>query len=150
MNTPVHCEKSFTIAELLVATAIILLTSLAILFSYVQCLELNRINEDMAVALQNARNTMETVKSTAFDQIHDTYNNKTFELRSLEPGIGLVEIDNKNPQLLGVTVRVFWKTKNRLMGEDKNLDGVLNDGEDTNENGKLDSPVSLFTHIAKR
>jgi type II secretory pathway pseudopilin PulG len=143
-------SKAFTIAELLIATAIILLTSLAILFSYVQCLELNTINKNTLTVLENARNMMETIKSTSFDQIYETYHKKTFPLKGLDEGIGLVEIDNKNPQLLGISVKCFWKTKNRITGEDKNLDGILDQDEDTNNNGTLDSPVSLFTTIAKR
>jgi hypothetical protein len=153
MNTPflssIRGRKAFTIAELLIAAAIVLLTCLAILFSYVQCLELNTINKTTAAAIAQARSTMETIKSLPFDQIYDTYNGKTFPLRDLE-GIGLVEVDNKNPMLLGITVKCFWKSKKRVMGEDTNLDGVLDREEDKNENGKLDSPVTFFTNIAKR
>ena len=144
-----HSPKAFTIAELLIATAIILLTSLAILFSYVLCLELNTINKNTLSALENARNTLETLKSTSFEAIYDTYHDKTFPLQGVE-GIGLVEIDNKNPLLLGVSIKCFWKSKGRVIGEDKNIDGKLDLDEDKNDNGKLDSPVTLFTHIAKR
>jgi hypothetical protein len=142
-------RKAFTIAELLIAAAIVLLTSLAILFSYIQCLELNNINKTTSIAVSQTRNMMEAIKSLPFDQIHDTYNGKTFPLKGLE-GIGLVEIDSKNPMLLGVTVKCFWKSKNRIIGEDRNFDGILDPEEDKNENGKLDSPVTLFTNIAKR
>ncbi len=146
---PIHSRKAFTIAELLIASAIVLLTSLAILFSYIQCLELNLINKTTATALAQTRNTLEIIKSLPFDQIRDTYNGKTFELKGLE-GVGLVEVDGKNPMLLGVTVKCFWKSKNRILGEDENFNGILDREEDKNENGKLDSPITLFTNIAKR
>jgi type II secretory pathway pseudopilin PulG len=144
-----HSPKAFTIAELLIATGVILLTSLAILFSYVQCLELNIINKNSLSALENARNTMETLKSTSFDAIYDTYHGKTFPLEGVE-GIGLIEVDSKNPLLLGVSIKCFWKSKGRVIGEDKNFDGKLDKDEDKNENGRLDTPISLMTHIAKR
>jgi type II secretory pathway pseudopilin PulG len=145
----IRSPKAFTIAELLIATAIILLTSLAILFSYVQCLELNTINKDTMAVLEQARNTVEAIKSTPFGEIYDAYNKKIVALKDPE-GIAIVEVDNKNPQLLSVSVKCFWKTKNRMVGEDKNLNGILDKDEDKNENGKLDSPITLFTDIAKR
>jgi hypothetical protein len=145
----IRSRNAFTIAELLIATAIILLTSLAILFSYVQCLELNTINKDTMAALEQTRNTVEEIKSKPFGEIYDAYNKKTFPLKDLD-GIILVEIDNKNPQLLTVSVKCFWKTKSRSIGEDKNLNGILDKDEDKNDNGKLDSPLALLTDIAKR
>ena len=142
--------QAFTIAELLIATTVILLTSLAILFSYVQCLELNTINKDTLAALTSARNAMESIKGTSFGQIYATYNKKNFQLEGLSEGIGNIKIDNKNPQLLGISVKCFWKSKKRMIGEDANLNGSLDFGEDLNNNGELDSPTTLFTHIAKR
>ena len=143
-------QKAFTLPELLVATTIILLTSLGILFTYIQCLEINNINHDTLKALASARNQIETIKATPFDQIHDTYNNQTFPLDGIT-GIGTTDVNDKNPELLEVTVKCFWRqAKGRLIGEDKNLNGRLDQGEDLNKNGELDSPVSILTYLYKR
>ncbi len=143
-------SKALTIPELLIATTIILLTSLAILFTYIQCMEISEINKTKTKALLNARNMMETIQSASFDLILSTYNNQTFALDGIN-GIGLVELDARDPRLLGIHVKCFWKqAKGRLVGEDTNLNGILDKGEDANENGTLDSPVDLFTYIYKR
>ncbi len=47
-----------------------------------------------------------------------------------------------------VTVTFCWRQSNgRLMGEDSNLNGALNTGEDVNGNGTIDSPVQLIAYI---
>jgi len=38
----------------------------------------------------------------------------------------------------------------KVIGEDKNLNGILDPGEDTNGNGIIDSPVELVTQVANR
>ena len=143
-------QQGFTLAELLIATTVVLLSSVGILFTYVQCLELNSINHDTSLVLQSSRNMMEEIKSISPAMVHETYNEKTFPLK--EPsGIILVTVNDQDPQLLSVTVKCFWKQiKGRLIGEDKNLNGFLDDGEDLNKNGELDSPVTLVTYVYNR
>lgn len=143
-------SKALTIPELLIASTIILMTSLAILFTYIQCMEISEIDKTKTKVLFMAHNMMETIQSTSFDLIQSTYNNQTFSLDGIN-GIGLTEIDDRDPKLLGIHVKCFWKqAKGRLVGEDSNLNGILDKGEDINKNGALDSPVDLFTYIYKR
>src|SRR5262245_8871740 len=95
-------RQGFTLAELLIATTVVLLTSVGILFTYVQCLELNRINHETSLVLQAARNLMEEIRSASPSMVHDTYNEKTFLLA--EPkGILLAAVNDQDPQLLVVT-----------------------------------------------
>ena len=50
-----------------------------------------------------------------------------------------------------VTVSVCYRTKGgRVIGEDANLNGTLNTGEDKNGNYVLDSPIQLTTYVAKK
>ncbi len=52
-----------------------------------------------------------------------------------------------NPSLAQITVSYCWRQKNGLfVGEDVDLDGNLDPGEDTNGNGIIDSPVQLVTY----
>jgi len=64
--------------------------------------------------------------------------------------MGVVYVDDTNPELLEVTVSVCWQQVLRVIGEDKNLNGVLDAGEDTNGNGKIDSSVQLVTRIVNK
>ena len=63
---------------------------------------------------------------------------------------GVVYVDDTDPELLRVTISVCWNQKNRIFGEDKNLNGVLDAGEDKNNNGIIDSPVQIITLVANR
>lgn len=93
---------------------------------------------------------MEEIKSISPSMVHETYNEKTFPLK--EPtGVILVNVNDQDPQLLIVAVKCFWKQgKGRLIGEDKNFNGLLEEGEDLNKNGELDSPVTLVTYVYNR
>lgn len=143
-------SQGFTLPELLIATTVVLLSSVGILFTYVQCLELNSINHDTSQIIQHTRSMMEEIKSISPSMLHETYNEKIFPLESPQ-GILLIKVNDQNPQLLIVTVRCFWKqAKGRIIGEDKNLNGFLEEMEDVNKNGELDSPVSLVTYIYNR
>ncbi len=143
-------NQGFTLPEVLIATTVFLLTSVGILFTYVQCLELNSINHDTSLVLQYTRSMLEEIKSTSPSMMHETYNEKTFPFEK-PTGIILVKVNDQNPQLLIVTVRCFWKqAKGRIIGEDKNLNGFLEEAEDLNKNGELDSPVTLVTYIYNR
>ncbi len=143
-------SNGITLPELLIATTVVLMTSMGILYTYVQCLELNKINHDTTLVLQDCRNILEDIRTASPSMVHETYHNKTFPLNGPQ-GIILVQVNDQDPQLLLVTVKAFWRqSKGRLMGEDKNLNGTLEEGEDTNKNNELDSPVTLVTYVYNR
>ena len=73
-----------------------------------------------------------------------------FTVNNIPQNRGVVYVDDSNPELLKVTISVSWKQGNTVVGEDRNLDGSLNAGEDSNGNGILDSPVELTTLIVNR
>ncbi|MCM8832168.1 MAG: prepilin-type N-terminal cleavage/methylation domain-containing protein [Candidatus Omnitrophica bacterium] len=93
--------------------------------------------------------------------IDDSQNAPQPRLRVLQPnevgnfsGVYYVErlrdvnnalIDN----LVFVEVVVCYRAGNRVIGEDVNLNGVLDSGEDVNNDGKISSPITLSTFIGK-
>lgn len=147
MKWHVRNRSGLTFMEILIATVIFLTASLGILYCYAKCLELNEIGRGATVALQTVKNKMEEVKATGYSQIFGTYNNTTFTVPGLN-GIGVIYVDNSTAKLLEVKVLFCWQLANgRVVGEDKNLNGVLNAGEDRNGNNELDSFVQLVTRI---
>lgn len=52
--------------------------------------------------------------------------------------------------LLRVKAVICWKDKNRVFGEDQNLNGVLDAGEDINKNGEIDSPCYAETVLVRK
>ena len=140
-------NQGFTLPELMVAAMVTVIAFLGILYTYARYLELDELSRNTAIALQTAQNKIEAIKNTQFDQIDATFNNQTFTSSGIN-GRGVVTIDSTNPKLMLITVTFCWKqSNNRLMGEDTNLNGVLNAGEDKNGNGTMDSPVQLIAYI---
>ena len=142
-----NVQSGFTLPELMVAAMVTIIAFLGILYTYVRYLELDELSRNTSIALQASQNKIEAIKNTAYDQIVATYNNQTFTSSGIN-GKGAIAIDDTNPKLMLITVTFCWKqSNNRLMGEDTNLNGVLNVGEDKNGNGSMDSPVQLIAYI---
>ena len=140
-------DRSFTLIELIIAAFILVLTLTGVLLSYIRCLELTDLSKNTSLAIWAAKNRMTDINNTAFDQIKGNFNNKGFPAGGLN-GKGISYVDDSNPNLLKITISVCWKQRNGLIiGEDRNLDGVINIGEDSNRNGILDSPVQLVTYL---
>ncbi len=143
-------RRGFSLLELLIGSSLLLITIAGVLMSYLRCIELAEISRNSSSALQTARSKMEQVKATPFDQIVANFNNITFDIANLNAK-GVSYVDSSNPDLLKVTISVCWKQRNgRLFGEDANLNGLVNTGEDKNANGILDSPIQLVMNIFTR
>lgn len=140
-------RSGFTLPELLVAAVVFVLTFVGIIYSFIKGMELNEVSQNTSMALAASKNRMEAVRNTPFNQIYNTFNNVTFTAANLT-GIGITYVDNSNPDLFQVKTVFCWRQKNGLIyGEDTNLNGVLNTGEDANGNNQIDSPVSLVSYV---
>lgn len=137
-------------AELVVAAGILGIVVGGILVSYMRCMELNEASRNKSLAVKAVRDQMEVIRMTSFANLVSTYNGVSFNVAGFSgKGISYVTaIDAKN---LEITVSVSWKQNNgRVYGEDKDLDGVLDAGEDKNSDGRLNSPVDIVTRIFDR
>lgn len=147
-KTKKFTAKGFTLVELMIAATIFLLTFVGVLVSYLTCLDLAELSKNTSVAVHASKAKLETVKNTTFNQIKTTYNNISFTAAGIN-GRGVSYVDDTNPSLLKVTVSFCWKQPNgRIVGEDANLNGQLDGGEDKPPtNNMIDSPVQLITYI---
>lgn len=148
-------DKGFTLPELMVASFILSVTFLAILLSFIKCMELSELSRNSSSAVAEIKSKMEQIKNTAFGQIITNYNNVSFDPAvsniAVGKGKGVSYVSNVNANLLQVTVTFCWRQKNgRVIGEDTNLNGAINTGEDINGNGTLDSPTQLISYIYDR
>jgi hypothetical protein len=80
------------------------------------------------------------------------YNKLKFTVNNIPSSMGVVYVvvDDTDPELLRVTISVCWRQKGRVIGEDTNLNGVLEGIEDVNHNNIIDSPVQLITILVNR
>lgn len=140
-------RDGLTLVELLVATVVFSMAFIGLLMSFVRSMELHETSRNTSCAIAAVRSRLEVIKNTDFADIEATYHNVTFTDSSIS-GIGVSYVDASNPDLLEITICFSWKQKNgRIIGEDSDLDGVLDSGEDTNSDGRLSSPAEVITYI---
>jgi hypothetical protein len=143
-------DEAFTLVQTIVASGILVFALCAILVSFISCFTLVATSKGINIATNAALGLVEEIRTSAFSQIIADYDGLNFVLNDIPQSRGRVYIDDTNPELLEVTVSVCWNQNNRIIGEDRDLDGVLDAGEDGNGNGIIDSPVQLVTRISNR
>jgi len=140
-------KKGFTLAELMMVSAILIFLFAGMLMAFFRCIQLKEISQNSSMALLVTKNRMEQIRDTSFDQIFATYNNATFTTAGLN-GIGVSYVDNTNPKLRIVRVAFCWQEKNgRVFGEDLNLNGQLDGGENQDGNVFIDSPAQVIASV---
>jgi len=145
---------SFTLLEVCLATLVFILALAGLILFYLNSQEFGGIFSSTLRALWEAQKMMETIKGSQFSSIYSTYNNYIFDVSGLASydakGIVYVDKEGGRDDLLRVTVVVCFRAGRRIIGEDLDLDGVLDGGEDSNGNGRIDSPVELVTLVTSR
>lgn len=155
MNKSSHVAWGFTLAELLVAVIILGLVLGGLLQVFIRSSVLAELAYNKTVAMSEAQGKMEEIRNYDYDSIAADYasggaQGNTFSLSQLT-GTGVIYIDSSNADLLEVEIVVSWQNKyGRIVGEDLDLDGELDSGEDADGNGKLSSIATLVSLIAKR
>lgn len=140
----------FTLAELLIVAAILVILFGGVLTAFFRSIQLTEISRNSSTALLVVKNRLAQITNTSFAQIFAAFNNATFTTAGLT-GMGVSYVDNTNPDLYKITVAFCWREKNgRVFGEDLDLDGQLDAGEDKNGNGLIDSPIQIISSIFKK
>ncbi|HPB67929.1 MAG TPA: hypothetical protein PLT76_08240 [Candidatus Omnitrophota bacterium] len=139
LNTP----QGLTLPELLIATIILLPLFVGTIFSFIKCMELSEMARHSSMAVLACKNKMAEIENTTFAQVYGNFNNTTFTTPDLN-GTGVVYVNNSNPDVLEISASFSWRERTgRVFGEDQDLDGQIDAGEDVNGNGILDSIVQL-------
>lgn len=143
-------KKGVTLVEMLLAAVILAYAVCGILALHVSCFDLVSTSKNISIAVNASQGLMEEIRNASFPQIFDNYNNLNFTVNTMSSNRGVVYVDDTDPELLRVTISVCWNQRNRIIGEDRNLNGALEAGEDANNNGVIDSPAQLVTLVANR
>jgi len=137
----------FSLPELLVAFFIVVIAFLGIMLGFMKSLELVETSRNATNAMIASKSRLETIKNTPFNQLVTNYDVITFTDPLLN-GIGVSYINDSVADIYVVTISFCWRQKNgAVVGEDKNLNGVLDAGEDQNGNGIIDSIVEIVSAI---
>jgi prepilin-type N-terminal cleavage/methylation domain-containing protein len=148
-------RAGFTLVEVLVAVGILAVVIVGLLRLFIYCSILSDLSGNMTLATNEAQSKLEEIRNHDYGSIVTDYSSggtpgNTFNLTELT-GMGVITIDNSNPDLLQIDINVSWQNKDgRISGEDTDLDGVIDAGEDLDSNGKLDSIASIVSLIARR
>lgn len=141
--------SGLTIIELLIATTVFLTATVGLVYSYLKCMELADLGRNSSLAIQAIKSKIEDIKNTDFAAVTPTFDNTTFTAPGITNGRGVVYINaTSSIHLLQIKVVFCWRQQNgRIIGEDRDLDGVLDAGEDKNANGEIDSYAQAITNI---
>ncbi len=147
--------KGFSLIEILVTIGLLAIVMIGILKVFILCSFQTNLAGNLSSAMTEVQNKLEEIRNYTYDNIVTDYSSggtkgNTFSL-TLVTGKGIIYIDNSNSSLLKIKITASWKNKNnRIVGEDLDLDGVLDSGEDANGNGQLDSPAFVETYLSKK
>jgi len=141
-------SKGFTLAEVLIAVLILIPVCVGAMYVFVKCVELGEMARHSSEAVRAVKTRISQIENTPFAQIKGSFHGVVFTGSGLD-GAGVTYIDETDLDMLTVTATFCWREKNgRVMGEDKDMDGQLDSGEDANNNGRLDSPVTMVTRVS--
>ncbi|OIO34595.1 MAG: hypothetical protein AUJ70_00770 [Candidatus Omnitrophica bacterium CG1_02_40_15] len=152
-NKPVKYEHGFTLLELMISVSVLIVALAGLLGVFAHLVSLNENSSKLTLAVAACQAKLEEIRSSTFSNVYATYNGASFNPQGFASGEakGAISINNSNPILLQVFVSVSWRTRsNRVIGEDRNLNGSRDAGEDLNGNLRLDSPGQLATLMAQR
>lgn len=168
-------SRGFTLLELMIGSAILIVALAGLLAAFIGCLRLNETAKNLTIAINGAQEKLEEIRNYNFNTMVGAYSpggsqgntftidpanwlaaeNQRAVIYILNPQTGAIlntsPLANPGLALYEVRIAVCWRqSTGRLFGEDDNLNGTLNIGEDDNSNGYIDSPGQLVTLIAER
>ena len=146
----------FTLIEVLFSAAILAFCICGLLATYVNMFLLSDVARDTTLATNAVQAKMEELKREDFTQVVNSgsgpFNLTDYGFPSPNSK-GRIDIQENfggyAGELTRVRISASFRSRDRLIGEDLNLNGVLDAGEDANGNNVLDSPVEVVTLITK-
>lgn len=117
-------SRGLTLAELLLAAAILAFVLTGILMLFITCIILNEINRSTTLAYNAIQDKMEEIKTTAAGDFSslDALNDTNFDLEgfSADRGQGRITVTNEggSSTFKRITVRACFMSRNRLIGDD--------------------------------
>lgn len=142
-------ESGFTLVEVVLAAGILAFILVAMVKVFIYSSTQAELAGNKTLATLAAQSRLEEIRNHDYDSIVSDYDGSTFDPPGLN-GKGKVYVGG-SAELLEIEIVVCWQDKyNRIIGEDKDLDGVLDVGEDIDGNSKISSPVTVVTGLTRR
>ena len=112
-----HSRRAgFTLLEVLIASIVLAIALMGLLSAILYIHTLNQGSRENGLALRGASEKMEEVMSQDLDTVVADYDLFAFDVEGLseqqndpDARVGLVDIDDTNPDLLQVHIEVLWR-----------------------------------------
>lgn len=159
-------HRGMTLIEVLIAVFILFTISTAALVIFPPLFEGRNVSAQMIRAFEAAQKELETIKQMPFATLTDSQHaydpglGETPRINTFVPegvaeqSTGFYYVEKMHDKLgatlddlVKVDVVVCFRSSERVVGEDSNLSFSIDQGEDLNGNGKVDSVVTLSTLI---
>lgn len=169
MERRLKFSGGFTLIEALVAAVLLVVALAAGLGAFTQHQRLVLFNQERTRAIHVAQSALEdriakglaqVTAETGLSQLQSHVEAPIVVGEGFSGGasgqVQLRDVDGGDPGVGVAEVRVVvcWRSASepggRLIGEDANLNGQLDNGEDANGNGIMDSPAMVLTRLAER
>lgn len=167
-------KSGFTLIEVLFTFGILAFCVCGVLLTYIQMFMLADLSRDTTLATNAAQAKMEEIKKTVLTGLDSShcdgcscpspgfrdgciFDITGFTGTNAKGKIEISDITLRTPAtetLKRVRIVVSFTSRGRVFGEDRNLNGILDIGEDRDAPGqpgygRLDSPLELITLIAR-
>lgn len=150
-----RAQRGLTLAEILVASAILLGSAGALLTVLTSSPAQAGYLGQLQVALSAAQGQLEELMATPFTTLATIPALTSQAIPELSDGRLAIRIRPSTPgnplgsDFLDVVVSACWRDGRRMIGEDRNCNGAMDPNEDLNLNGWLDSPAMVSTRMAR-
>jgi prepilin-type N-terminal cleavage/methylation domain-containing protein len=145
-------KSGLTLVEVLVAAAIFAFCLSGLLLTYMNLFTLTDLSRDFTLASNAMQAKMEEIRQSNFSNL-SSLNNTNFTVPGFaaNSSSGIIQVYNTTyNDLKEVRLVVSFRCKNRTIGEESNFNGVFcATTEDTDGNGRCDSPAELVTVISQ-
>lgn len=150
----VEKKRCFTILEVSIAALVFTVSLVTLLALYINSSQLAEFTTNATKSLFSAQKMVETIRNHNFSGIETDYANYTFDPEGFPVGTakGIVYVTQYGGRsdILQVNIVICFRVGQRIIGEDLDLDGALDSGEDSNGNAVLDSVTEITTLLTSR
>ncbi len=146
-------SSGFTLLELMIAVAVLVVVLIGLLGTYIACIDLNETTRNANLALFAAQNRMEAIRNSArsFVDIASAYNGKQYNISGMLNGSGLLRVsavkESVSSTLINVTIGACWRQRRGRIIGDCNWSGGTLVFLNSSGNGILNSPVQIVSQV---
>lgn len=160
----IKSQSAFSFVELMFSLMMLIIILVGLMYTYVVCFKLNNSSRELTLVNNALQAQLEFIKATDFTTLVTwavtpkaslppealNFDLSGFSANDARGYYDFECMSGYDDCLLYIRLTACWRDgNNRIIGEDVNLDGVLEVAEDTDTDGVVDSPAELVTLVSR-